>query len=121
MDACIISTAQQASPKVIHISEPVRAHWIRSSAEVTRKPRSGNSLETSVKNGSFFLAPPARRRRQEERSVLYRCLERVGRSRLSRHLGGRSDPMGAHRLADVDDLRAGLLRRGDDAGVHAPL
>ena len=25
MEACIISTAQQASPKVIHISEPVRA------------------------------------------------------------------------------------------------
>ena len=25
MEACIISTAQQARPKVIHISEPVRA------------------------------------------------------------------------------------------------
>jgi phosphoenolpyruvate carboxylase len=30
MDACIISTAQQARPKVIHMSEPVRAQVIRS-------------------------------------------------------------------------------------------
>src|ERR671934_2636781 len=37
MAICIISIAQQASPKVIHINEPVRAHLIRSSAAVTRK------------------------------------------------------------------------------------
>jgi hypothetical protein len=36
----IISTAQQARPKVIHHSEPVRAHWNSSSVEVTRKPLS---------------------------------------------------------------------------------
>ena len=29
MEACIISTAQQASPNVIHISEPVRAQLTR--------------------------------------------------------------------------------------------
>ncbi len=33
----------------------------------------------------------------------------------------RSDQLGAHRLADVDDLRARLLRRRDDAGVDAAL
>jgi hypothetical protein len=32
---CIISTAQQASPKVIHMSEPVRAQVMRSSSDVT--------------------------------------------------------------------------------------
>ena len=44
MDTWIISTAQQARPKVIHISEPVRAQVIRSSVEVTRKPLSSSSL-----------------------------------------------------------------------------
>ena len=34
MEACIISTAQQARPKVIHISEPVRA-------QVTLRPLHG--------------------------------------------------------------------------------
>ena len=29
--------------------------------------------------------------------------------------------LGAHRLADVDDLRACLLRRRDDAGVDAAI
>ena len=33
----------------------------------------------------------------------------------------RADQLGAHRLADVDDLRAGLLRGRDDAGLHAAL
>ena len=40
----IISTAQQARPKVIHHSEPVRAHWNRSSVVVTRKPLSLTSV-----------------------------------------------------------------------------
>ena len=52
MDSCIISTAQQARPKVIHMSEPVRAQVMRSSVEVTRKPLSDSSLFTSRKNGS---------------------------------------------------------------------
>src|SRR3974390_1461031 len=52
---CIISTAQQASPKVIHISEPVRAQLMRLSAVVMRKPLSASSLFTPVKNCS--LAP----------------------------------------------------------------
>src|SRR6185295_19917264 len=55
MEACIISTAQQASPNVIHISEPVRAQVIRSSAAATKKPLSESSWLTSRKNGS--LAP----------------------------------------------------------------
>jgi len=42
MEACIISTAQQASPKVIHIKEPVRAQLMRSSVVVTRKPLSAS-------------------------------------------------------------------------------
>src|SRR5262245_37117573 len=48
MEACIISTAQQASPNVIHISEPVRAQLIRSSVVVTRKPLSASLLDSSV-------------------------------------------------------------------------
>src|SRR5882672_8194841 len=38
MAAWIISTAQQARPKVIHISDPVRAQLIKASALATRKP-----------------------------------------------------------------------------------
>ena len=38
VDMCIISMAQPANPKVTHIREPVRAHPIKSSAAVTRKP-----------------------------------------------------------------------------------
>ena len=44
MEACIISTAQQASPNVIHISEPVRAQLMRSSVVVTRKPLSASCV-----------------------------------------------------------------------------
>src|SRR5262249_18839972 len=55
MDICIISTAQQARPNVIHISEPVRAHVMRSSAAVTKNPLSESSALTPEKNGS--LAP----------------------------------------------------------------
>src|SRR5687767_6108962 len=47
MEACIISTAQQARPNVIHISEPVRAQLIRSSVVVTRKPLSASLLDSS--------------------------------------------------------------------------
>src|SRR5450755_1982919 len=49
---CIISTAQQASPKVIHISEPVRDQLIGASAVVTMKPLSESSLLTLPKNAS---------------------------------------------------------------------
>src|SRR6185312_1650326 len=52
IDICIISTAQQARPKVIHISEPVRAQVMRSSTAVMMKPLSASSLLTPVKNGS---------------------------------------------------------------------
>src|SRR5262245_56751916 len=48
MEACIISTAQQASPNVIHIREPVRAQLMRSSVVVTRKPLSASLFDTSV-------------------------------------------------------------------------
>jgi hypothetical protein len=37
------SIAEQASPKVIHMSEPVRAQAMRSSAAATRKPLSVSS------------------------------------------------------------------------------
>src|SRR5215831_2801568 len=46
---CIISTAQQASPNVIHISEPVRAQVTRSSSAATRNPLSASSLLTPTK------------------------------------------------------------------------
>src|SRR5262252_599905 len=52
IDICIISTAQQASPNVIHMREPVRAHVIRSSAAVTRKPLSASSAFMPVKKES---------------------------------------------------------------------
>src|SRR6185437_4982743 len=52
METCIISTAQHASPNVIHISEPVRAQVIRSSAAVTRKPLSASSAFMPVKKES---------------------------------------------------------------------
>src|SRR5262249_30416928 len=57
IDICIISMAQQASPKVIHIKEPVRAHVTRSSTEVTRKPLSESSWFSPAKN----LSSPAPR------------------------------------------------------------
>src|SRR6186713_849532 len=49
MEACIISIAQQASPKVIHMSEPVRAQLISSSAVVSKKPLSASSSENRPK------------------------------------------------------------------------
>src|SRR5688500_15281750 len=49
---CITSMAQQASPNVIHMSEPVRAQVMRSSAAVTMKPLSASSLLRPRKNGS---------------------------------------------------------------------
>src|SRR5262245_2409282 len=58
MEACIISTAQQASPNVIHISEPVRAQLIRSSVVVTRKPLSASLFDTSVKPRSPGVTKP---------------------------------------------------------------
>jgi hypothetical protein len=44
IDICIISTAQQAKPNVIHIKEPVRVHAIKSSAAETKKPFVGQLL-----------------------------------------------------------------------------
>jgi len=52
IDECIISTAQQARPNVIHISEPVRAQVIRSSVAVVMKPLSASWLETPSKKAS---------------------------------------------------------------------
>ena len=62
MEACIISTAQQASPNVIHISEPVRAQLMRSSVVVTRKPLSASWVDTSVKPRVAGLHEAARGR-----------------------------------------------------------
>jgi len=55
MDACIISTAQQARPKVIHMSEPVRAQVIRSSEAAVMKPLSARVSEIPSKKGSWAL------------------------------------------------------------------
>jgi len=44
--------AQQASPNVIHISDPVRAQVMRSSAAVTRNPLSASSLLRPTKKRS---------------------------------------------------------------------
>jgi len=56
----VVEVKQQASPKVIHINEPVRAQAIRSSAAATRKPLSASSLLTCAKNGSSPVAWPVR-------------------------------------------------------------
>ena len=55
------------------------------------------------------------------RSVLRRDQQRAGRQGLSGHLDRGADHLGAHRLADVDDLRSGLLRGRDDAHLDAAL
>ena len=64
IDICVISIAQQASPNVIRISEPVRAQVIRLSALVTKKPLSESSWFTSRKEGVIDAAckivPPRR-------------------------------------------------------------
>ena len=56
-----------------------------------------------------------------ERPVLRRGQSRALRQGLHRHLDRGSHHLGAHRLADVDDLRPGLLRRRDDPDVDAAL
>src|SRR5215469_2044092 len=53
MLACIISTAQQASPNVIHMSEPVRAQAIRSSAAASTYPLFANSAARAPSKGSL--------------------------------------------------------------------
>ena len=66
----IISTAQQARPKVIHHSEPVRAQVNRSSVEVTRKPFSSSSWRISRKLRLVRRCPGrARRARASSSSV----------------------------------------------------
>ena len=50
------------------------------------------------------------------RPLFRRRLRPAGRQGLRHRRRRRPDHLGAHRLADVDDLRPGLLRRRDDAG-----
>ena len=66
-------------------------------------------------------APASGRLGEAGRSLLHRGLQRARRQGLPGHHHRRPDQLGAHRLADVDDVRAGLLRGGDDAGLHAAL
>src|SRR5687767_3420646 len=53
MYACIISTAQQARPKVIGHSDPVRAQFTSLSSCATTKPRSDNSSVTAFRAWSW--------------------------------------------------------------------
>src|SRR5262245_41839772 len=53
MEVWIISTAQQARPNVMNISEPERAQVIRASDEVTRNPLSESSSLIAPKKGSL--------------------------------------------------------------------
>ena len=55
------------------------------------------------------------------RLLFYRHECRARRQRVSGHRRRRPDHLGAHRLADVDDVRAGMLRGRDDADVDAAL
>ena len=65
--------------------------------------------------------PAHRQAGRRGRSVFRRPQQRARRQGLPRHRGRRPDHLGAHRLADVDDVRARLLRRRDDADVDAAL
>jgi hypothetical protein len=56
MAVWIISTAQHARPKLMNISEPVRAQVIRSSAAAVTKPLSARRLESPSKPRSWVLA-----------------------------------------------------------------
>ena len=58
---------------------------------------------------------------RRERSVFRDDQRRTRRQGLSGHHHRRPDPMGAHRLADVDDVRPRLLRGRDDAAFDAAL
>ena len=63
--ACIISTAQQARPKVIGHSEPDRAQLTRSFSVVTKKPcfsRPALTLSNRLTAGAWPPARPGRRR-----------------------------------------------------------
>ena len=59
--------------------------------------------------------------RQAGRGGLHADLLQARRQGLPRHHDRRPHQLGAHRLADVDDVRARLLRRRDDAGLDAAL
>jgi hypothetical protein len=64
---CIISTAQQARPKVIQCSEPVRAQLMMSSVEVTR-PLSTPG-QAAVTSFGGYLNPPNDEGTQEDRTL----------------------------------------------------
>ena len=53
IEVCIISTAQQASPKVIQCKEPVLAQLIRLSLEVVIKPFSAKSFAKSLNSSGI--------------------------------------------------------------------
>ena len=55
------------------------------------------------------------------RPLLHRGHQRARRQGLPRHHDRRPHQLGPHRLADVDDVRARLLRGRDDAGLDAAL
>ena len=63
IDVCIISTAQQAKPNVIHCNEPVLAQLIKFSEDVVIKPFSLKSLAIFLNsNGISFKDHPDLRR-----------------------------------------------------------
>ena len=54
IEVCIISTAQQAKPKVIQCNEPVRAQLTKFSLEVVIKPFSAKSFARSLNSSGIF-------------------------------------------------------------------
>jgi hypothetical protein len=67
------------------------------------------------------IDPGFRQAGRQDDPFFRRNQRRAGRQGLSRYLRRRADQLGAHRFADVDDLRSGLLRGRDDADVDAAL
>src|SRR5580700_11220946 len=87
-----------------------------------RRERS-NGIDPSLRRAGIDRpARPAHRPADRlGRCILCRALRRACRQGVPRRRRRRPYHLGAHRLIDVDDVRARLLRRRDDADVDAAL
>ncbi len=74
---------------------------------------------TAARSGVEGAAPPS----ITDNDPYFKAMqaEMADKGFLARCSARQPDQLGPLRLADVDDLRAGLLRRGNDAGLHAAL
>jgi hypothetical protein len=80
-----------------------------------------NGIDRQARQSAGLIDPDRRTAVDAETIRFSASQRRAGRQGLSRHLHRRPHQLGAHRLADVDDLWPGLLRGGDDACLDAAL